>query len=312
MTDFKVAQAAIVTSLMLLAGGGAAAQEEAGKLSVRQVSEHVYRWGDGTQYGAYVHTPAGAIVIDGHYCHTTLPRQLKAEITRRHEVAVKYVVLSHDHQDHICNTGVYGDTAVTIGHRNILPHILREKRNSSVPTVLFERELDIELGGVRVTLLYFGPTHSDNLIQIHIPGDKVLVSIDMAKGKSLFPDYRDMDVHNTLKVLKILANMEDVEIVLPGHGPVTDQENFGHQYAYLKALRDEVLARMVAGESLVDMKQSITMEAFRDYGGHRRFLDKNIVTMYHYLYHYREPNSPITWDEAVTCYETAECRTAGE
>ena len=310
MTHFRATLTLVSIALALLAGLPLGAQEERGKLSVQQVSEHVYRWGDGAQYGAYVQTPEGVIVIDGHYCHTTLPHQLKAEIARRHKVPVKYVVLSHDHQDHVCNTSVYEDTAVTIGHRNILPHLLREKRNSSIPTVTFETELDIELGGVKVTLLYFGPTHSDNLIQIHIPGDKVLVAIDMAKGKSLFPDYRDMDVHNTLKALKIMANMEDVEIVLPGHGPVTDQQNFRHQYAYLKALRDEILKRMVEGMSLEDMKEAVTMEAFSGYRGFESFLGFNITTMYHYLYRHREPNSPITWAEAAKCPEPAECRTA--
>ena len=303
---------AAVACLMLSPGRPATVLAEPGKLSVEQVSEHVYRWGDGRQYGAYIHTSDGAIVIDGHYCHTTLPQQLKAEITRRHKVAVKYVVLSHDHQDHVCNTEVYEDTAVTIGHRNILPHLIREKRKGSVPTILFGQEMDIVLGGVTVTLLHFGPTHSDNLIQIHIPADKVLVSIDMAKGRSLFPDYRDMDVHNTLKMLKTLGNIADVEIVLPGHGPITDQQNFVDQYAYMKALRDEVLERMVEGESLEDMRQSVTMEAFSDYGGYGRWLDNNIVTMYHYLYRYREPNAAITWDDAVECYTTANCRTAGD
>ena len=96
--------------------------------------------------------------------------------------------------------------------------------------------MDIHLGGLKVTLLYFGPSHSDNLIQVHIPGEKVLVAIDIAKGKSIYPDYRDMDVHSELKVLKILANLEDVDVVLPGHGPVKTQQKFRDSHLFLQAL----------------------------------------------------------------------------
>jgi len=49
--------------------------------------------------------------------------------------------------------------------------------------------MEVDLGGVSVNLLYFGPSHSDNLIQVH-------------------------------------TNLDDVEIVLPGHGDITNQQNF--------------------------------------------------------------------------------------
>ncbi len=171
--------------------------------------------------------------------------------------------------------------------------------------------MDLMLGGVTVNLIYLGPSHSDNLIQVHVPQEKVLVGIDIAKGKSLFPDYRDMDVHSMLKVLKALEHMPDVDIVLPGHGPIVDQENFGHQRRYIQALRDEVLAGIVAGDTLQQMRDTITMEEFSDYRGFDGWLDSNIVTMWGYLYRFREPNERITPEEAVACREDInQCRTS--
>lgn len=109
------------------------------------------------------------------------------------------------------------------GSANILPHIVRERCQSTVSRFTFDHSMEILLGGVTVKLLYFGPSHSDNLIQVHVPDEKVMIAVDMAKGRSLFPDYRDMDVHSILRVLKILGNLGDVDLVLPGHGPVSDQ-----------------------------------------------------------------------------------------
>jgi glyoxylase-like metal-dependent hydrolase (beta-lactamase superfamily II) len=133
----------------------------------------------------------------------------------------------------------------------------------------------------------------------------------MAKGRSLFPDYRDMDVHSMLDILKTLEHLPDVEIVLPGHGPVSDPANFGHQRRYIQALRDTVLEKMVAGLSLPEIRDSVTMDEFADYGSFENHLDSNIVTMWGYLYRHREPNIRIAPDEAVACREdNSQCRTA--
>jgi glyoxylase-like metal-dependent hydrolase (beta-lactamase superfamily II) len=293
----------LVCVVFLVTGIAAAQEREWGvNREIVQVSESVYRWGSDNQYGAYIVGSDGIAVVDGHYCPSGTMPWLKAQLATRHDVPVRYVILSHDHPDHVCNSQVFDDTAITIGHKNILPHILREKRPSSVPDITFEESMDLMLGGVTVNLIYLGSSHSDNLIQVHVPAEKVLIAIDLAKGRSLFPDYRDMDVHSTLKILRMLGNMEDVDIVLPGHGQISDQQNFHDQRRYLQALHDEVLAYSVEGRKLSEI---------RDYRMHDRWLDQNIVTMWEYIYRYREPNRRITEDEAVACREdVTQCRTS--
>ena len=313
MTDSPKIILSTLIACSILVGASAGAQERnwGENRGIVQISESVFRWGSDNQYGAYIVGSTGIAVVDGHYCPSGTMPWLKEEIAKRHGVPVKYVILSHDHPDHICNSQVFDDTAITIGHMNILPHILREKRQSAVPDITFEDSMDVMLGDVTVNLFYLGPSHSDNLIQIHIPDEKVLIAVDMAKGRSLFPDYRDMDVHSTLKILKILGNMADVDIVLPGHGPITNQQNFRDQRRYLLALRDAVLGYIVEGRSLTQIRDLVTLEEFSDYGGHDRWLDQNIVTMWGYLYRYREPNQRITEDEAVLCREDmGQCRTS--
>ena len=279
--------------------------------SIQKISESVYRWGSDNQYGAYIVGSEAIAVLDGHYCPSGTMQWLKDEIAKRHNVPVKYVILSHDHPDHICNSQIFDDTAIGIGQTNILQHIVRENRPSIMPGITFDESMNLLLGGVTVKLLYFGPSHSDNLIQVHIPDEKVMIAVDLAKGRSLFPDYRDMDVHSTLRILKLLGNIGDVEIVLPGHGSVTDQQNFRDQHRYLQALRDEVLKHMVAGRSLAEIRGLVTMAEFSDYKGYDRWIDQNVVTMWDYLYRYREPSQRITADEAVLCIEdVTKCRTA--
>ncbi len=268
--------------------------------SINQISGHVYRWGNrGTTInGLFVPTSEGIIVIDGPGttpCDPDSAQWFKEELERRYDVPVRDVVLSHDHQTHICGTTVFADTAVSIGHKKIRAHLIREGRVAPVPTVTFEESLDIDLGGVKVVLHYFGPTHSDNLIVTHIPQDGVLFVPDLARpeGQLPNPDFRDMDVDSTIDVLGILARMDDVDIVVPGHNsPVATQAYFRRYREYLATLRERVLTPMVAGRSLEEILELVTMDEFADYTNLEQNHEPNVTTMYDYLYRYREPNEP--------------------
>ena len=299
----------LIVTVIVGADASAQSRQWGQDRSIEQISEHVYRWGSDNQFGVYVLTADGILVVDGHYCQSSTVAWLKDELARRYDVPVKYVVLSHDHQDHICHTQLF-DPAITIGHRNILPHIVREQRNSAVPDVTFEQAMDLYLGGLEITLYYFGPSHSDNLIHVHIPQDRVLVSIDVARS-SLFPDLRDFDVHAGLAAYRELAKLDDVEIVVPGHGGLLTQDVFMRMHDFLETLHDRVLESMIAGRTLPEIRRLVRMDDFADLGGLAQSLDTNIVTMYDYLYRYREPNRRIEPSEAVACIEdSSDCRTA--
>ena len=227
--------------------------------SINQISRHVYRWGNrGTTInGLFVPTSEGIIVIDGPGttpCDPDSAQWFKEELERRYDVPVRYVVLSHDHQTHICGTTVFADTAVSIG-----------------------------------------PTHRDNLIVTHIPQDGVLFVPDLARpeGQLPNPDFRDMDVDSTIEVLGILARMDDVDIVVPGHNsPVATQAYFRRYREYLANLRERVLTHMVAGRSLEEILGLVTMDDFADYTNLEQNHEPNVTTMYDYLYRYREPTEP--------------------
>ncbi len=254
--------------------------------SINQLTEHVYRFGT-TQNAMFIATSEGIIVVDGD-CDNM--QWLRSELQARFKVPVRYVVLSHDHQSHICDTHVFADTAVGIGHVNIRPHIVREKRQAIVPQVMFEDRMEIELGGVRVVLLHLGPTHSDNMIYVHVPAEGVLFAPDFARGRNILPDFRDLDVHNALKALRTLAYLPDVKIVLEGHDrSTTTQQAFLDFHRYLQAVRDRVLERIIAGRTLADIRKEVTMADFKDYNQSPARVLVHVETMYDYLWRYREP-----------------------
>jgi len=58
---------------------------------------------------------------------------LKAEMTSRFHVPVKYVIYSHSHWDHASGGAVYADTARFIGHENMLKNIAMPPAGTPLP-----------------------------------------------------------------------------------------------------------------------------------------------------------------------------------
>ena len=265
-----------------------------GEPSLVEITENVFRTqhAPGASNSVVVVTSEGLVVVDGTCRGAGNPEWLKGELNRRFDVPVKYVILSHDHEDHICGLQVFDDTAVTVAHVKAREHILREKRNTSIPDIVFEDRLELFLGDKRFVLYYFGPTHSDNLIQVHVPDERVLIAPDISRaGRSLVvPDFRDANVNNMIDTLELLSRLSDVEIVVPGHWGVSTQESFLWYREYLVALRDRVLDEMIAGASIEEILERVTMEDYSHYGNYDLWLRSNIISMWDNMYRYREPN----------------------
>ncbi len=261
--------------------------------TITQLTDNVYRRGPTSN--VFMVTDEGIIMVDAT-CDGGGMEWLKEELDRRFGVPVKYVILSHDHEMHICGLQVFDDTAVTIGHKNIREHIIREGRNTSVPDVVFEGDnLEIYLGGQRAIVYYFGPLHSDNLVQVHFPDEGVMVATDLVRaGKSIgLPDYRDSNVNNMIEALWKLSKLDNIDIVVPGHAGLADQQSFTFYREYLIALRERVLDEMVEGASIEEILERVTMEDFSDYGNYDNWLRANIISMWDYLYRYREPSQGV-------------------
>src|SRR5687767_4377662 len=142
-TSFLRASLAFV---VLFTAGAAAAQRNLPPMSIQQLTPHVYRYG-GLTNGAFVVGSQGIAVIDGQICGSNGTQWLKDELERRFpDLPVKYTILSHDHEMHICGLEVFSDTARSIAHVNTKGHIVREKRRTVVPEITFEDRMQIDLG----------------------------------------------------------------------------------------------------------------------------------------------------------------------
>ncbi len=135
---------------------------------------HVYRYG-GLTNGAFVVGSDGIAVIDGQICGSNETQWLRDELAKRlpRLYPWKYTVLSHDPRDaHLRARGVQRHRPLAISHVNAKGHIIPREAPHRHPQVTFDERMQLDLGGIEVVLFYLGPTHTDNLIQVHIPAEK--------------------------------------------------------------------------------------------------------------------------------------------
>ncbi len=117
------------------------------------------------------------------------------------------------------------------------------------PTELFEREKTLDLGGVRVRLIWLGPTHTVGDTAVFVEDDRVLFSGDLAM-KGLFPVFSSPEGSGRAW----LASLDQLEKLQPrtvigAHYPVADATLIGEYRDYLKALQARVVELKKQGKS---------------------------------------------------------------
>ena len=111
----------------------------------------------------------------------------------------------------------------------------------SPPTRTFEGETSLQVGYKQVRLIEVGPAHTKGDILVHVPADRVVFT-----GDILFigghPIIWAGPVENWLRACDLILEMDAVAIV-PGHGPLTDNDGVRALRAYLEYIADQARVR---------------------------------------------------------------------
>lgn len=121
------------------------------------------------------------------------------------------------------------------------------------PTIVYDGECDLDLGGRTVQLRTWGLAHTRGDQVVFLPAERVLFTGDLVENGffAIFPhfppDDADVDGGAWIRVLEHLERLEP-EIVVPGHGPIGDAALIATAREYLTDLRSET--RRLAAEGL--------------------------------------------------------------
>jgi len=254
------------------------AQAKPAKRSITKIKGNLYRFQNNFHYSVFAVTPNGVIATDP--INAAAATWLKAELKKRFNQSVKYLIYSHDHYDHISGGEVFADTAVVISHANAKSVIVGEKRRTAVPELTFRKRMTIELGGTVVHLRYVGRNHSNNMIVMHFPKERVLFAVDFIPVNSVaFRDFPDAYLDDWIRSLKRVERM-DFDILVPGHGRIGERRHVKLHRVYLQDLRRAVLTRARQGKSLAQIKAEVKLEKYKGWFGYKNWFALNVEGMY--------------------------------
>ena len=133
--------AGAVYSLPVLSQGELGTSE---RREIVHVAGDVYRFHDKFHVSVFMVTDDGVIATDP--ITPDAAAWLNNEIRERFDKEVKYVIYSHDHQDHVAGGAAFNGATV-IAHENAREPISKGEFPIVMPDITFTDEMAVELGG---------------------------------------------------------------------------------------------------------------------------------------------------------------------
>jgi len=147
----------------------------------------------------------------------------------------------------------------------------------TLPNDTFTGRRELKVGDKDVHLIEVGPAHTGGDVLVHVPGDRMVYTGDIVFLTNT-PIIWSGPHENWIAAIDELLAM-DVDLVVPGHGPVTDKTGVAKVKQYLLHVENESRARYDAGMSLEDAIQDIALGEFEDWGGAERIV-ANVLYFY--------------------------------
>lgn len=167
---------------------------------------------------------------------------------------VSVLAFTHAHLDHCLGAGAFPDLPIwgTVGcrqalldhgpgHLEVMPAWVPESEHAHLrashvvaPDHTVRQRQRLGLGGREVDLFHLGRGHTDHDLVVHVPDSHVLVAGDLVEvgAPPQFGDAYPYQWPSTLAAFETFA----AEVIVPGHGPVTDHAFVAEQQAELAHL----------------------------------------------------------------------------
>ena len=169
-------------------------------------------------------TKDGLIVVDTKNLGEANYNDLMAQIKTVSNLPVKYVVITHVHQDHSGNTKSFEDAGAKVianeGEKAEVATYTSAAGKPAEPNVTYGKKYTIKLGGVKAEVYHFGRAHTGGDSVVYFPDLKIVAggdaivngapNIDFANGGSAV-EWPKL-IASTLKL--------DFDTLIPGHGNV--------------------------------------------------------------------------------------------
>ena len=242
----------------------------------------------------------GVLVIDSLRV-PSFARDLIQDVRHITSKPIQYVVDTHSHWDHSWGNEEFPEATI-IGHDNCYAEMVdvegtkqwREKViaandpwsqeahlvNITPPNLTFESSMRLFFGGREINLRYFGKAHTSGDIFIHLPGENILFTGDVAQDGGV-PYLGDSYPDEWPQTDNLLVELP-AERFMSGHGPVGDHEALLKARDFIHSLVHNVKSAIQEGQDEAAASTSVVDALKSEFGEWRGFenLGDNIPIVY--------------------------------
>ena len=230
-------------------------------------------------------------------------RTILAEVAKVSHNRQLYLVTTHAHPEHVSGMdGFPAETTFVVaraqqeeldvtnrqgfgGMAKLSPFIgeLLQDAKLRTPGIVFEDEQVLDLGGVKVRLVWMGPAHSKGDTVAVVEGEGVVFAGDLAP-RGRFPSFSQ--VSSRAAFVKAMARVEGLtpKVIVPSHGPYGDASVFPP----LRTMLDQAAARVASlkseGKSVDEVVKVLVPELKALYPTWRSTLPNEIAPIIRALY----------------------------
>lgn len=250
-----------------------------------------------------IDAPGGATAVDALFT-PVMTRTFLDETRRLVRTPVARLISTHHHLDHTLGNALFPSETEILAHARaktemervgwspqlqallirIAPHFATELDGASLrlPNATFEGDaLELEIGGRRVRLLHFGTGHTRGDVLVHLPAQRVLFAGDVAFF-NVTPLAFEGHIGNWIAVCRRVLAIDDVDLIVPGHGPVGGKHDLRVMLGYLERVHTGASRAFVAGASAEEAERAIDLGEYAIWNEAER-LTANVARVYQEL-----------------------------
>ena len=233
--------------------------------SVQKVGPDLYAYiseNDASSNSTFLVSDKGILVVDTGL-NSEEGRKLLSEIRKISAAPIRWIVNTHYHQDHRGGNNVVGPDATIITTAYTRKRVKETNPQQYSLNAVEDNQLTLYVGSHPVRIYHPGPAHTMGDLVVYFSDQQTIATGDLFLTNSC-PAMDEGDMENWIRALDAMLKLPLAHVV-PGHFELATAKELRRFHDYLAALRDQVKPMYRNGLSLEQVKQQISLPAFKDF-----------------------------------------------
>ena len=227
----------------------------------------------------------GVLIIDDQFA--PLAEKIAAQLGALGSDKPKYVINTHYHGDHTGSNAFFHSHkgATILAHENVRVRLANDEKvkPEALPTITYEDGIKIYFNGETLHVMHLAVGHTDGDSVVWFEQPNVMHTGDLFfNGR--FP-YIDQGAGGNVvgymdSVKQLLTKINDETVIIPGHGDISNKQEYSAFLAMISETFDYVKALKQDGKTLDEVKAMGLEEKWADWSWNFINEEKWITTLY--------------------------------